>query len=250
MELSIEIALQLFFAAMLAGWVDTIAGGGGLITIPAMLTLGIPPAVTLATNKVQGSSGTLVASLYFLRKGAIDLQKSKWSILMTFIGSIVGGWLVLQINSEALKTVLPVLLILMGLYFLLSPTVEDIDREPRIPYALFSAFVAPLLGFYDGFFGPGTGTFMTLAFVVLSGYSLSKATANAKIHNFTSNFSALLYFVLFGKIYWGVALVMMIGQTIGSYLGAKMVTEKGVALIKPVVVTVCFLMSMRLLLKF
>ena len=249
MELRIEIALQLFLAAMMAGWVDTIAGGGGLITIPAMLTLGIPPDVALATNKVQGSSGTLVSSLYFLRKGAIDLRKIKWSIFTTFIGSLIGGWLVLQINSEALKTVLPVLLILMGLYFLFSPTVEDIDRSPRISYTIFSAFIAPLLGFYDGFFGPGTGTFMTLAFVVLSGYSLSKATANAKIHNFTSNFSALIYFLLFGKIYWAVAIVMIVGQIIGSYLGAKMVTAKGVALIRPVVVTVCFLMSLRLLLK-
>jgi len=250
MQLSIEIALQLFFAAIIAGWVDTIAGGGGLITLPAMLTMGIPPAVALATNKVQGSSGTLVASLYFLRKGAIDLNKIRWSILTTFIGSILGGWLVLQINSAALKTVLPVLLIFMGLYFLLSPTVEDIDREPRISYGLFAAFIAPLLGFYDGFFGPGTGTFITLAFVVLCGYSLSKATANAKIHNFTSNVSALIYFLLFGKIYWNVAIVMIIGQAIGSYLGAKMVTKKGVALIRPVVVTVCFVMSLRLLLKF
>ena len=250
MELSIEIALKLFVAAIIAGWVDTIAGGGGLITIPAMLTVGIPPAVTLATNKVQGSSGTLVASIYFLRKGSFDLNKIKLSIFMTFIGSAVGGWLVLQINSEVLKTILPILLLLMGLYFLLSPTVENVDREPRISYIIFSAFIAPVLGFYDGFFGPGTGTFMALAFVILCGYSLSKATAHAKVHNFTSNFSALVYFVLFGKIYWGVAMVMIVGQIIGSYIGAKMVTEKGVALIRPVVVTVCFLMSVRLLLKF
>lgn len=250
MELSIEIAFKLFLAAIIAGWVDAIAGGGGLITIPVMLTVGIPPAVTLATNKVQGSSGTLVASLYFLRKGAVDLSKIKLSIFMTLLGSILGGWLVLQINSEALKTVLPVLLILMGLYFLFSPSIENVDRSPRISYAIFSVSIVPLLGFYDGFFGPGTGTFMALAFVVLCGYNLAKATANAKIHNFASNFAALIYFVLFGKIYWGVAMVMIGGQILGSYLGAKMVTEQGVALIRPVVVTVCFLMSIRLLLKF
>lgn len=250
MELNMEIAFKLFLAALTAGWVDAIAGGGGLITIPAMLMVGMPPAVTLATNKVQGSSGTLVASIYFLRKKAIDLSKVKLSIFMTLLGSVLGGWLVLKINSESLRTILPVLLILMGLYFLFSPSIEDTDQKPRVSPIIFSAFVAPILGFYDGFFGPGTGTFMALAFVVLSGYNLAKATANAKIHNFASNIAALVYFVIFGEVYWGVAMVMIGGQIIGSFLGAKMVTDKGTALIRPVVVTVCFLMSIRLLLKF
>lgn len=249
MQLSVEVILGLFFAAMTAGWVDTIAGGGGLITIPTMLTLGIPPAVTLATNKVQGSMGTLVSSIYFLRQGSIDLSKIKLSILTTFIGSIFGGWLVLQFNSESLKTILPILLILIGVYFLLSPHLENGDQKPKIPYTIFGIFIAPCLGFYDGFFGPGTGTFMALAFVLLCGYGLPKATANAKIHNFVSNISALISFLLFGEIYWGVAIIMIFGQAIGSYLGAKMVTEKGAVLIRPVVVTVCFLMSIRLLIS-
>jgi uncharacterized membrane protein YfcA len=247
MQLSIEVILGLFFAAMTAGWVDTIAGGGGLITIPTMLTLGIPPAVTLATNKVQGSMGTLVSSIYFLRQGSIDLSKIKLSILTTFMGSIFGGWLVLQFNSESLKTILPILLILIGGYFLLSPNLGDVDQKPKISYVIFSIFIAPCLGFYDGFFGPGTGTFMSLAFVLLCGYGLPKATANAKIHNFVSNISALISFLLFGEIYWGVAIIMILGQAIGSYLGARMVTEKGAVLIRPVVITVCFLMSIRLL---
>jgi uncharacterized protein len=250
MELNLEIGSKLFLAALTAGWVDAIAGGGGLITIPAMLMVGMPPAVTLATNKVQGSSGTLVASLYFLRKKAIDLSKIRLSIFMTLLGSVLGGWLVLQINSASLKTILPVLLICMGLYFLFSPSIQNVDQEPRISPLLFSALIAPILGFYDGFFGPGTGTFMALAFVVLSGYNLAKATANAKIHNFASNIAALVYFVIFGEVYWGVAMVMIMGQILGSFLGAKMVTEKGTALIRPVVVTVCFFMSIRLLLKF
>ena len=249
MQLSIEVTLGLFFAAMTAGWVDTIAGGGGLITIPTMLTLGIPPAVTLATNKVQGSMGTLISSIYFLRKGSINLNKIKLSILTTFVSSIFGGWSVLQFNTESLKTILPVLLIFIGVYFLLSPHLGDADRKPKIPYVIFALFIAPCLGFYDGFFGPGTGTFMTLAFVLLCGYGLPKATANAKIHNFVSNISALISFLLFGEIYWGVAIIMICGQAIGSYLGAKMVTEKGATLIRPVVVTVCFLMSIRLLIS-
>lgn len=249
MELNLEIGSKLFLAAMTAGWVDAIAGGGGLITIPAMLLVGMPPAVTLATNKVQGSSGTLVSSLYFLKEKAIDLSKIKLSIFMTLVGSVLGGWLVLQINSESLRTILPILLICMGFYFLFSSGIKDIDQTPRVTPLIFSAFVAPILGFYDGFFGPGTGTFMALAFVVLSGYNLAKATANAKIHNFASNIAALVYFVIFGEVYWGVALVMIAGQILGSSLGAKMVTEKGTALIRPVVVTVCFLMSIRLLLK-
>jgi uncharacterized membrane protein YfcA len=250
MEFSIQIEILLFLVATLAGWVDTIAGGGGLITIPTMLILGIPPSVALATNKLQGSSGTLVASLYFIRKGIVNLNNSKLLLFTTFIGSVLGGRMLLFINSEVLRGVIPILLILMGLYFLFSQNIGIVDRKPRISYISFSVFVAPILGFYDGFFGTGTGTFMTLAFVSLCGYNLSKSTANAKILNFTSNFSALIYFVFFGEIYWKIGIFMIAGQIIGSSIAAKMILEKGTALIRPVVVSVCFLMSAKLLFEF
>lgn len=114
---------------------------------------------------------------------------------------------------------------------------------------LFALTVAPFLGFYDGFFGPGTGSLIALAFILLCGYSATRATANAKILNFTSNFAALLYFIIFGQIDWTIGLIMMLGQIIGSYIGAKMVLTKGTSLIRPIVVIVCFVMAIKIFYK-
>ena len=249
MEISIEIIMLLFLVAAVAGWVDVIAGGGGLLTIPLLIMIGLPPAVAIATNKLQGSVGTLIAGIYFVRKGAVNLSRMKFSICMTFVGSVLGSWLVLQIDAKILLWFLPVLLIATGLYFLFSPTISDIQRKQKIPLLVFAIVIAPLLGFYDGFFGPGTGSFMALSFVIFGGYGLSKATANAKILNFTSNVSALGYFILYGDIAWLAGVAMVGGQLFGAVVGAKMVLKKGATLIKPVVVIVCFLMSLNLLLK-
>ena len=249
MEFSAETALLLFVVAMIAGWVDSIAGGGGLLTVPSMLLVGMPPAMALATNKLQSSAGTLTAAIYFIQKGAVNLKQIRWLILATFIGSMFGSWLVLQIDAGILLAYLPILLILVGLYFLFSPSIGDVERKRKLSLVAFALVICPLLGFYDGFVGPGTGSYMALSFVLLCGYSLPKATANAKVLNFTSNFSALLYFMVFGEVFWLMGLVMIVGQLIGAFFGAKMVLESGSALIRPIVVIVCFAMSANILFK-
>ena len=203
----------------------------------------------MATNKLQASIGTLTASIYFIRQGAVDIKKIKWLVVPTFIGSVFGGWLVLKIDAAVLIVYLPVLLILMGLYFLFAPTVRAENRKRKITLTLFAIIICPLLGAYDGFFGPGAGSFMALSFVLLCGYRLSKATAHTKILNFTSNISALLYFIAFGDIFWLAGIVMMGGQYIGARVGAKMVLHQGESLIRPVVVAVCFLMSINIIIK-
>lgn len=249
MDFGIDILLLFFLISVLAGWVDVIAGGGGLLTIPVLMLFGIPPAAAVATNKLQASMGTLTASVYFIRKGVVNFREIKLLILMTFLGSLLGAWLILRMNPEQLVVYIPILLILMGLYFLFSPKIGDQDRRQRLSLTGFALLVCPLLGFYDGFFGPGTGSFMALAFVLLCGYNLAKATAHAKILNFTSNFSSLLYFIVYGDVFWEVGLVMMIGQFVGAMSGAKMVLTKGAAIIKPIVVTVCFAMSANILIR-
>lgn len=249
MDFGIDILLMIFLVAVLAGWVDVIAGGGGLLTIPVLMLLGLPPASAMATNKLQGSMGTLTASVYFIRKGAVNFREIKLLIVMTFFGSLLGTWLILRMNPEQLVVYIPILLILMGLYFLFSPHIDDQDRRHKLSLTAFALLICPLLGFYDGFFGPGTGSFMALAFVLLCGYNLAKATAHAKILNFTSNFSSLIYFVVYGDIAWEVGLIMMLGQFIGAISGAKMVLTKGTRIIKPIVVTVCFVMSANILIR-
>ena len=250
MEFSIEIIIILFLVAAVAGWVDVIAGGGGLLTIPTLILVGVPPVAAVATNKLQGSVGTLIASIYFIRKGTVNLRKIKLPIAMTLIGSVFGSWFILQIDAEFLTLFLPVLLSATGLYFLFAPNIDDQQRKAKIPLLLFAVFAAPVLGFYDGFFGPGTGSFMALAFVLLLGNSLPIATAHAKILNFTSNISSLIFFILYGEIIWLAGAAMIAGQLLGALLGAKLVLQKGSTLIKPIIVITCFAMSANIIIKY
>ncbi len=243
----IEILVMLFAAAALAGWVDVIAGGGGLLTIPALLLAGLPPAAAVATNKLQGSAGTLSSSVYFIRHGSVDLYAIRYLLFMAFAGSLAGSWLLLRVDAEELVIYLPILLIAVGVYFLFSPNVSDEDRPAKVGLALFAALCCPLLGFYDGFFGPGTGSFMLLAFVGLTGFSLAKATAHTKVLNFSSNIASLSYFMFFGDIYWSIGAVMIVGQMLGAISASRMVIHKGRSLIRPVVVCVCFIMSANLI---
>jgi uncharacterized membrane protein YfcA len=166
MEFGIDILFILFGVAVIAGLLDAIAGGGGLITIPALLYVGIPPAAALATNKLQGTFGSFTATTYFIKKRIVNVSEIKLMILLTFIGALLGGMALLQIDASILKKVIPFLLITIGIYFLFSPNIGAIDREKRISTILFSFLIAFGIGFYDGFFGPGTGSFFAIGFVI------------------------------------------------------------------------------------
>lgn len=247
MEFSLEILTLLFFAAFIAGLIDAIAGGGGLITIPALLSVGIPPAVALGTNKLQACGGSFSASLYFVRKKAVDLRQIWLLILLTFFGASVGTILVQWIEVNQLKTLLPFLILVIGLYFLFSPTLADEDRKQRIGYPLFAFTAAVGIGFYDGLFGPATGSFFTLAFILLLGFNLTKSVAHAKVLNFTSNIASLIFFMFGGAILWKVGLIMMAGQIIGGNIGARMVVTKGKKIIRPLIVVMSFTMVAKML---
>jgi uncharacterized membrane protein YfcA len=249
MELGAEIFLILFAVAFVAGLVDAIAGGGGLLTIPALLYAGLPPAVALATNKLQGTFGSFTAATYFIRKKMVHLQEMKLMIFLTFIGAFLGGLTLLQIDASVLKKIIPVLLVCIGLYFLFSPNIGAIDKEKRVSIVGFSFVFAFIIGFYDGFFGPGTGSFFAIAFIALLGFNLTKATAYSKVLNFTSNISSLVFFMFFGQIYWTVGLCMGAGQILGALVGAKMVVKNGQKLIRPIIVMISFAISLKLFLS-
>lgn len=247
MDLGFDILAMLFVAAFVAGFIDAIAGGGGLITIPALLSVGIPPAMALGTNKLQACGGSFSASLYFIRKKSVDLHRLKWMIALTFLGAAGGTILVQLIDIEFLKTALPFLIIAIAAYFLFSPSISDQDSKQRISYTLFGFTAALGVGFYDGLFGPATGSFFTLSFVLLLGFNLTKAVAHAKVLNFTSNITSLIFFILGGAVLWKIGLLMMIGQLIGGNLGARMVVTKGKQIIKPLIVTMSLLMVVKML---
>ena len=247
MDLELSTLLVLSLCSIIAGFIDSIAGGGGLLTIPALLSVGIPPAQALATNKLQSSFGSFSASFYFLRRGYIDLKLIRNAILFTFIGSACGTLLVQQIDPSSLKQAIPFMLIGFALYFIFSPHIGDEDRQQRMSFFLFSLLVGLVVGFYDGFFGPGTGSFLAISFVALAGFNLAKATAYSKLLNFTSNIASLIFFMLGGKILWQVGLIMGVVQFIGARLGSKMVVSKGSKIIRPLLVVMSLVMSARLL---
>lgn len=247
MELGWEILALLFMAALVAGFIDAIAGGGGLITIPALLSVGVPPAMALGTNKLQACGGSFSASLYFVRQKAVDLRRIWLLILLTFIGAALGAIVVQLIDIAFLRVVLPFLVLAIGLYFLFSPTIKEEDQKQRISYPLFAFTAAWGIGFYDGLFGPATGSFFTLAFVLLLGLPLTTGVAHAKVLNFTSNFASLCFFVLGGAVIWHIGLVMMVGQFIGGNLGARMVVTRGKQIIRPLIVTMSGLMVLKML---
>ena len=247
MELGFDVIAMLFGVATVAGFIDAIAGGGGLLTIPALLSTGLPPAVALGTNKLQACGGSFSASLYFVRKKAVDLKQVALLILLTFIGAALGTIVGQNIDVNALKIGLPFLIFSIGIYFLFSPNIGDQDRKQRISYPLFGFTAGMGLGFYDGVFGPAVGSFYTLAFVLLLGFNLTKAVAHAKVLNFTSNFASLLFFIFGGAVLWKIGFIMLIGQFIGATFGARMVVNKGKKLIRPMLVTLSFIMVAKML---
>lgn len=244
-----ELLAVLALVAALAGCIDAIAGGGGLLTLPALLWAGLPPVAALATNKLQGSFGTASATLRFLRHGAIDLRGLGPAALLAFAGSAGGSWLVGRIDPGALAHLLPALLVAFALYFLLSPRVGDLPSRRRLGLAAFGVLAGAGIGFYDGFFGPGTGSFFALAFVALLGCDLRQATAGSKLLNFASNLAALLVFAAGGHVVWTVGLAMAVGQWVGASVGAHLVIRHGARLVRPLLVGVSLLLSLRLLVQ-
>ncbi|GIU07803.1 UPF0721 transmembrane protein [Shewanella sp. c952] len=246
-ELTLELIALLFFVAMLAGFIDAIAGGGGLLTIPALMWAGLPPTAALATNKLQACGGSFFASMYFVRKGLVSLADMKLSIACAFVGAALGTIAVQMIDTAFLEVMLPFLILGIGAYFLFSKKISEEDKHQVLTPAVFAFTAALGVGFYDGFFGPGTGSFFALAFVSLAGFGLAKATAHAKVLNFSTNIASLTFFAIGGKVFWMLGAVMLVGQAIGATLGSRLVVTKGTKIIKPLVVVMSIAMSVKLL---
>ncbi len=249
MELSLEVLFALFFVAMVAGFIDAIAGGGGMLTVPALLSVGLPPTQALATNKLQSSFSSFSATWYFFRAGLLPIQSMMVAVICTFIGAALGAILVQHVHSTLLVQIIPILLILIALYFLFLPNVREQNGQPRLSDGLFALCFGGGIGFYDGFFGPGTGSLFTLAFVMVGQLRLVEATARTKLLNFTSNIAALFFFILAGLPVWSAGLVMAGGGIIGAQVGAKMAVLKGQRWIRPMVVLVSLIMALKLLLE-
>ncbi len=246
-EVATELALILMAAAFLAGFVDAIAGGGGLITVPVLLLSGAPPVVALATNKLQGTFGAATATLAYARAGQVRLA-DQWSMALVAAGAGAGGALIAhQVPADVLRLIMPVVLVAIAAFFALKPGLTDADRVQRMAPGLFTVTAVPLIAAYDGFFGPGTGSFFMLAFVTLAGFGVLKATAHTKLLNFASNLGSLVVFALGGAIWWNLGLVMAVAQVAGAALGARLAMRVGARLIKPLLVVTSSALAARLI---
>ena len=242
LSLTLEVILMLTAVATVAGFIDAIAGGGGLLTIPAMLLANIPPVLTLGTNKLQAASGALTASITMIKKGVVSPSKMKLAIAGAFIGSVLGTIAVQMSPPDMLEKLIPFLIAAIGIYTLFAPSLGEVEAEPRISESTWQRVVAPLIGFYDGYVGPGTGMFFALGNVALRGRQIIAATGAAKVLNLSTNIASLIFFIIGGNVLWKVGLAMMVGQTIGAYAGSHMVVKGGSKIIRPVIVLVCLAM--------
>lgn len=223
-ELESVYYVVLFFIAVFAGFVDSIVGGGGLITIPALMACGVPAHLSLATNKLQGTFGAFTATLTYFKSRT--MKHLAWGVFFTALGAGFGAWAVLLVNDKHLKLIILVFLVATFLYMALKPSLGKQKSEPKLKnIKLFHIFIGFAIGFYDGFLGPGTGSFLIFACVMLLGYNLKEASINTKILNFASNIVALAVFLCLYEVLWAVGILMGLGQIIGAFLGSKLVLK-------------------------
>ena len=244
----ITTLISLGGVALVAGAIDAIAGGGGLLCLPALLLAGLNPVAALATNKLQGTFGTASATATFWRKGLINPQHLWLTVATTFVGAAVGVAAITYAPTQLLKFIMPPLLIVIALYFAFAPKFSNESKPPRLRSSAFTYFFAPVIGFYDGIFGPGTGAFFILSLTSLFGLGVIEATGRTKLFNFASNIAALLMFVIAGKPIWLIGLVMGGCQFIGAQIGSHLAIRNGAAIIRPLLVIVCLAMAAKLML--
>jgi uncharacterized membrane protein YfcA len=247
MELAGDVMVWLVLAALVAGFVDAIAGGGGLITVPALMLAGLPTVHVLATNKLQGSFGAGAAAIAYARAGHVNLRR-QWPMALVAAGAAALGALAAShVPDQFLRMVMPVLLLAIAAYFAFKPGLDDRARARRVGPLAFGALFVPVIAAYDGFLGPGTGSFLMLGFVLLAGQGMLAATAQTKLLNFASNIGSLAVFVLSGAVLWKVGLAMALGQTAGALIGARVAMWRGAEVIKPLLIAISTALALRLI---
>jgi uncharacterized membrane protein YfcA len=244
---SIEILTFLFFVGVVAGFLDTLVGGGGLLAVPALLLSGIPPIYVLGTNKFQGSMGTGIATFLLFRKKKLDWNSVKSLMFASFIGSILGGVIIQFVDTQFLSFVIPIVLVFIAIYFIISPKPKSTVGNSK-PNKKFELFAVPVVGFYDGMFGPGAGSFFAMTGVMLKKLEIIQATILAKPLNFASNIAGFIVFFSFGHIAFLIGLLMMIGQMIGAFFGTHYLLKANPLIIRFLIVIISISMLIKYML--
>lgn len=247
MDIAPHLYPLLFLVGLCAGLVDAVAGGGGVISLPVLLNLGLPVPLALGTNKLQSSFGAAMAVFRYGRHGLLDRRACKVGVVATLAGAVAGAATVRVLDARFLEAAIPWLLGAIVVYTLLRPKLGDGDHPPRLGAGVFFTVFGLGLGFYDGFFGPGTGSFWTIALVGLQGHNFLKATAYTKVMNATSNLASLAIFAVGGQVHLAAGLAMGGGQLVGARLGAGLAIKRGARFVRPVFIVMVLVVMARLL---
>jgi uncharacterized membrane protein YfcA len=241
-----EWLVLLATVAFIAGFVDTLAGGGGLITIPAFLFAGFTPAQALATNKCQAFAGTLTAALRLISSGHLKIRSLWPYALLAFAMALVGAWSLREVSdADWLDRVVPILLLAAATYFGMVRLPQTVPEKAPI-FGVLSVLGVVSIGFYDGFFGPGTGSLFALLMISVLGLGLREATIHAKLFNAMTNLAAFLMFATSDLVMWSAVIVMIPAQILGALFGTRVMLGRGIVLIRPLVVLMCSLMAIKL----
>lgn len=242
-QLSVELLLFVLIGGFFAAYVDAVVGGGGLISVPVLLATGMPPALVLGTNKLAGTMGSLTSTISFIRSGHVEMKTALKLFPLSAAGAVAGTYVLQLIPSDFLRPLVVFMLIAITAYTLFrrnwgaKSSFAGFTRKS----AVLIAAAAAGLGFYDGFFGPGTGSFLLFAFLLL-GLDFVRAAGNAKVLNFGSNVASLAAFIALGSVHYGVGLPMGAAMIAGSWLGSRMAIRKGSAYVRPLFIAVCVLL--------
>lgn len=239
--------LLLFATGLGAGFVDSIAGGGGLITLPVLMNFCPDPRVAIGTNKLQATFGSTSAAVHYARAGVLNFRECRRGCLLAFIGSFAGSFLVQRFTPDLLRHIIPFALLAVAIFVWRRPQLGEADIHPRMSPLKFDLIFAFGIGAYDGFLGPGTGTFLALAYMLGLGLSMTKATANTKALNCASNVASLMLFLMVRKIWFIAGMTMGVGQFLGARLGSKMVVRRGTAFIRPIFLTVVIILVLKMI---
>jgi uncharacterized protein len=244
-QLDPSLLIILIVFGFLASFIDSVVGGGGLIALPALLFTGLNPAGAVATNKLASTIGSLTSTFMFYRSGKLDIKSVIKLFPLTFIGSMFGAWTIHLINPEVLKPLMLVMLAAVAIYTIFKKDWGSISTPKKLSIRHFIIFVVAIfaIGFYDGFLGPGTGSFFIFAFLLI-GFDFLKAAGNAKFLNFGSNIAGLLMFMFLGQVNYTYGLIMGIAQFAGAICGSKFAIKRGSSYVRALFIAVtCLLLA-------
>ncbi|QDQ03241.1 TSUP family transporter [Lysinibacillus fusiformis] len=246
MQLDLQLLLILILFGFLAAFIDSVVGGGGLIALPVLLFAGLNPTTAIATNKLAGTIGSFTSTISFYRSGKIDVQSVAKFFPLAFFGALIGAWTVTLISPDILKPLMLLMLAVIAIYTIFKKDWGSIAAIKKLSPVKLLGFIFLLfgIGFYDGFLGPGTGSFFIFAFLMI-GTDFLKAAGNAKFLNFGSNIAALLMFMYLDQIHYVYGLVMGVAQIFGAIVGSQVAIKKGSGFVRKLFIVV----SITLLIK-